>query len=72
MERCIFIGYDPRETAAFAVARHSINRHSSVKLPVYGLVLSSLCAVGLYSRRIERREGVMWDVISEAPRWIRR
>ena len=48
-------------------ARHSINRHSSVKLPVYGLVLSSLCAVGLYSRPVERREGVMWDVISEAP-----
>lgn len=67
MDRSIFIGYDPRETAAFAVARHSIRRHFCVRLPVFGLVLSTLQEVGLYRRPIERRGDQMWDVISEAP-----
>lgn len=67
MDRSIFIGYDPREAAAFAVARHSIRRRMSVQLPVFGLVLSSLQGVGLFSRPIERRGGQLWDVISDAP-----
>lgn len=67
----IWIGYDPREVAAFAVARHSIRRNLSVQIPVRGIVLSDLRAMGLYWRPTERRPGVdrpvLWDVISEAP-----
>jgi len=63
---CVWLGFDPREAAAFAVARQSIrrwNRH----IPVNGLVLSSLHRDGLYYRPTERRLGRLWDVISEAP-----
>jgi hypothetical protein len=67
VDHSIFIGYDPKEASAFAVARHSINRRMTVRLPVFGLVLSSLQSVGLFSRPIERRGGQLWDVISEAP-----
>jgi len=62
----VWIGFDPREASAFAVARHSIktfDRH----IPVRGLILSDLQAQGLYYRQTQRRLGKMWDVISEAP-----
>ena len=46
----VWIGFDPREAAAFAVARHSIRQHSPKHIPVFGLVLSDLQARGLYTR----------------------
>lgn len=68
----IYLGFDPREAAAFAVARHSIKRHLTQPIPVHGLVLSDLQAKGLYTRPIEWRPSaadkpIMWDVISDAP-----
>lgn len=62
----VWIGYDPRETAAFAVARGSIERFNR-HIPVNGVVLSDLKAQGLYYRITERRLGKLWDRISEAP-----
>ena len=64
MSISIWIGYDPREVAAFAVARESIrawNRH----VPVRGLVLDDLRQMGLYTRPTEKRVGRMFDVISD-------
>src|SRR6185369_708218 len=46
----IWIGWDPREAAAFAVARHSIRQSNLKHIPVFGLVLSDLQARGLYTR----------------------
>lgn len=68
----IFIGFDPRESDAYAVARHSIKRYLTQQIPVKGLVLAHLQARGLYKRPIEYRPSaadrpVMWDVISDAP-----
>lgn len=68
----IWIGFDPREAAAFAVARHSVRRQLTQAIPVYGLVLSDLQKRGLYTRPIEYRPSaadkpIMWDVISDAP-----
>lgn len=68
--RSIWIGYEPRETAAFAVARDSI-RYFDNKTPVRGVVLSELQRRGLYTRPVEYRkslldEPVMWDPISDA------
>jgi hypothetical protein len=68
----IWLGFDPREASAFAVARESIVRQLSVQYPVTGLVLADLQARGLYTRPIEMRPSaadrpVMWDVISDAP-----
>ena len=68
----IWIGFDPREAAAFAVARHSARRRISIdgmriNVPIRGLVLDQLRQAGLYRRPTERRDGRLWDVISEAP-----
>lgn len=81
MLRAIYIGFDPREAAAFAVTRHSIERHMTPRIvPIYGLVLSRLIAAGLYTRKIEKRIGqwtakdgtpwastepVYWDEVSQ-------
>lgn len=68
----IWIGFDPREAAAFAVARESIRRRLSLPVPIYGLVLPDLRGRGLYTRPTETRTNSdghrqMWDVISDAP-----
>lgn len=67
----IWIGWEPREVAAFAVARHSIKQRLSRAIPVNALVLADLQKAGLYRRPMERRPvtngSVMWDVLSDAP-----
>jgi hypothetical protein len=68
LPRSVWIGYDPRETAAFAVAQATVKRTmSGARLPVRGVVLSELIAAGLYYRPTERRNGRLYDVISEHP-----
>lgn len=68
----MWIGYDPREHAAFDVARSSCERWLTRPLPVHGLLLDDLKDRGLYSRPIEYRNSaadkpIMWDVVSDAP-----
>jgi hypothetical protein len=69
----IYIGYDPREAPAFAVAKYTCRRQLNLPIPIYGLVLSKLMAAGLYRRPMEFRSSespgrpIMWDVISDAP-----
>jgi hypothetical protein len=68
--RSVWIGYDSREAAAFAVARHSVRRFDRY-MPIHGVVLSQLRINDLYWRPTERRvnsEGraQLWDVISGA------
>jgi hypothetical protein len=72
MERSVFIGFDNREIAAYAVARNSIVRRMAVSIPVFGVVASHLRGIGLLKRPVETRDGpagtpIMWDVISDAP-----
>jgi lipopolysaccharide biosynthesis glycosyltransferase len=72
LPKSIWIGWDPREAAAFAVARHSIRRHLTQAIPIFGLVLDYLRASGLYSRPMEWKQSaadkpIMWDTISDAP-----
>lgn len=62
----IWIGYDPRESEAFAVCRASLRKHSS-GIPINPLALPELAQCGLYYRPTETRDGKLWDVISEAP-----
>lgn len=63
----IYIGFDPREAAAFAVCRHSIETRTTLPIPTYGIVLEDVRKQGLYDRPTEIRDGRLWDVISEAP-----
>lgn len=72
MSESVYIGWDPREAAAFAVARASCRKRLTRPIPVFGLVLDDLKAKGLYRRPMEMRPSaadrpVMWDVISDAP-----
>ncbi len=67
LQRSIFIGWDPREAAAYAVARHSLQRRLSQPIPVRGLLLEDVVSLGLYRRATLRRDGRLWDAISDAP-----
>lgn len=64
-KQSIWIGFDPREADAFAVCRHSINRHLIAPIPVRGVVLTDLRTGGLYTRPTERRAGKLIDVLSK-------
>jgi len=71
-DETVWIGFDPRETAAFAIARMTCRENMTRLVPVRGLVLSKLQKQGLYRRPIEMRASaadrpVMWDLISGAP-----
>ncbi|KAG6538610.1 protein CDI-like [Zingiber officinale] len=46
----IFIGYDPREDAAYQVCRRSLLRRSSIPLEIHPIRQSDLRAAGLYWR----------------------
>jgi lipopolysaccharide biosynthesis glycosyltransferase len=63
----VFIGWDPREADAFAVARNSAQRRTRMPVPIRGVVLDDLRAKGLYTRPTSRRDGRLWDDISDAP-----
>lgn len=71
MDRSIWIGYDPREFTSFAIARASVDRQLTQRIPTFALILDDLKAAGLYTRPMEWRRSavdrpVMWDVISDA------
>ncbi len=67
MKPSVWIGFDPREADAFAVARHSIRRRTIWPVPVKGVVLLNLKTGGLYNRPTSLKDGRLWDDISEAP-----
>ena len=62
----IWMGYDERETEAFAVARRSIRRYAP-DVPIQALCLDDLRDVGLYRRPTSHKDGKLWDDISGAP-----
>jgi len=65
--RSIWIGFDPREADAFAVARESIRRRLNTPIPIHGIVLEEMRERGLYWRPTQRPNGKLWDEISQAP-----
>lgn len=66
-EASIWIGFDPREAAAFAVCRSSIQRNLTQPIPVKGIILSRLQEMGLYTRPIRADGQQLYDPISDAP-----
>lgn len=67
MQASIYIGFEPREAAAFAVTKNSVKRRLNLPFPVHGIVLEEMRRQGLFWRPQERHGGQLWDVISEAP-----
>jgi hypothetical protein len=66
MDRSIWIGFDPREVEAFEIARRSV-RANTIGVPISPLDLPELRRFGLYTRPTSRKDGVLWDDISQAP-----
>lgn len=63
----VWIGSDPHQTSAFAVAFRSAQSQLTVPTAIMELNLQNLREQGLYSRPTETRDGRLWDVISQAP-----
>jgi hypothetical protein len=61
----IFIGYDPRQADAYRVCIASLVRHSRVPFSVEPINMRLLA--DKYTRPFERRAGVLYDTISDAP-----
>jgi lipopolysaccharide biosynthesis glycosyltransferase len=66
-KRSVYIGFDPREADAFAVARASITKSISRPLPLRGLVLDNLRRRKLYWRPTSIKDGRLFDEISDHP-----
>lgn len=63
--KSIYIGWDPREKDACAVAQKSLLKHLSESIPVHKLVLGDLQTRGLYTRPTYRNKaGRLIDVPS--------
>lgn len=65
MPHSIWIGFDPKEANAYAVARNSARRLNNIPIPVYPVILQELVDQGYYRREVEIRDGKLWDPISE-------
>ena len=63
----VFIGFDPSELIASAVASASIRATTVKHVDVRRLALDEIRAKGWYTRPTEHRDGQLWDVLSEAP-----
>ncbi len=66
MTNSFWIGYDPRESEAFAVCRKTLRKHSH-GMAINALDLNELRRCGLYYRPTSLKDGKLWDDISEAP-----
>jgi len=63
----IYIGYDSREPIAYDVLVHSIRKHASKPVNIQPLNIRRLKQLGLITRHAARLNGVMYDLISDAP-----
>jgi hypothetical protein len=63
----VWIGWEPREAAAYAVAAYSCETRARHPIDMHGVVLSKLRADGLYTRTHSRKGAQIWDDISDAP-----
>lgn len=72
MNLSIWIGFDQRQGAAFAVTRHTVKQQCATPIPVFALVLDDLRACNLYTRETQRKvddkgNSYLFDTISGAP-----
>lgn len=68
MSRRIFMGWDSRQTEAFAVAQKSLTQHHSRDEVIIPLKLADLSQAGLIDRRrfVTDNHGRIWDDVSQA------
>jgi lipopolysaccharide biosynthesis glycosyltransferase len=62
----VYIGYDSRETEAYAVAVDSLLSHASAPVSVTALNIRQLSHNRLMRRPVCMKDGRMWDIVSGA------
>ncbi len=68
LDHHIFVGWDPGENMAHVIACHSIRCHAVTRMPqIRRLALAELQAKQMYTRTVERHNGMLYDPISGAP-----
>lgn len=67
MRETVYIGWDQRETEAYAVAENSLTRHASGPVDIKPLKLHQLYEERLLWRPVERVTDRMYDHLSDAP-----
>lgn len=63
----VYIGYDKREDEAYRVACKSLLRRASVPVCITTIDANRLADFGMLNRTVDRRGGVIWDLVSNAP-----
>lgn len=63
----IYLGWDPKETIAYAIAEHTLRLQSNQELYVQQLGLAQVYRLGLYNRPTTYVDDRLFDVISQAP-----
>ncbi|MCR4331286.1 MAG: hypothetical protein NUV34_01060 [Sulfuricaulis sp.] len=63
----VFIGWDDRERAAWEVCARSIIRNAAMPPTIRPISMQALREIGRYKRPTDRRDGVLFDEISNAP-----
>ena len=67
MRQTVWIGWDPREPDAYAVALRSLRAHARHDVEAYAVDMDKLMAMGVYQRNTMMIHGRLWDQISAAP-----
>lgn len=63
----VYIGFDQREPIAWEVCAYTLQKYASRPVNIQPLEKRVLEKKGLLTRKVERRDGQMWDVVSDAP-----
>src|SRR6185295_16200085 len=63
----VMIGYDSRQWLSWQVCAASLQATTETPVSVAPIGRTALVASGEYQRRQVERDGVQWDVISDAP-----
>lgn len=67
VKRSIWVGYDPKEALAYFVAVNSIKRRLKRPILIRPVSLSLCQSLGWYKRPTSKRDGHLYDEISEHP-----
>lgn len=71
LPRHVYIGFDPREMAAYAVAKQTMRKHAAEQTVIAPIILDQMIAQDLYWRDTQLKENdqgkrVLFDTISDA------
>lgn len=63
----VYIGFDKREPVAWEVCAYTLQKYASAPVNIQPLEKDKLERLGLLTRKVVKRDGQMWDTVSDAP-----